>query len=172
MTLRNKEILILTSCSAKKKKSPKRMKAIDLYNGDLFNLVTKFVKRNNFAFRIISAKYGLISPGEEIEYYNKKIENNEDIQKLQELVNPKLNKLLNNYDKILLIMGEDYKKILDPLKNDKFIYFFTKRGLGGYLSLMTQLLKLEEKILYKLIFENKIITIETLKNLSNSFKHF
>ena len=77
MTLKNKEILILTSCSAKKKKTPERMKAIDLYNGDLFNLVKKFVKRNNFTFRIISAKYGLISPDEEIEYYNKKIENNE-----------------------------------------------------------------------------------------------
>ena len=172
MILKNKEILILTSCSAKKKKTPERMKANDLYNGDLFNLVKKFAKRNNFTFRIISAKYGLISPDEDIEYYNKTIENNEDIQQLQELVNPKLNKLLNNYDKILLIMGEDYKKILDPLKNDKFIYFFDKRGLGGYLSLMTQLLKLEEKILYKLIFENKIITIETIKNLSNNIKDF
>lgn len=172
MILKNKEILILTSCSAKKKKTPERMRAIDLYNGDLFNLVKKFVKRNKFTFRIISAKYGLISPDEEIEYYNKKIENNEDIKKLQKLVNPKLNKLINNYDMILVIMGEDYKKIIDPLKNDKFIYFFDKRGLGGYLSLMTLLLKLEDNVLYKLILENKIITVETINNLSNNFKHF
>ncbi len=172
MMLKNKKILILTSCSAKKKKNSKRMKAIDLYNGDLFNLVKKFVKRNNFTFRIISAKYGLISPDEEIEYYNKRIENNEDLQKLQKLVNPKLNKAINSYDKILIIMGEAYKKILDPIKSDKFIYFFDKRGLGGYLSLMSQLLKLEEKILYKLIFENNIINIETIKKLSNNFRHF
>ena len=56
MTLKNKEILVLTSCSAKKKKNSKRMKAIDLYNGDLFNLVKKFVKIHNFNFRTSADK--------------------------------------------------------------------------------------------------------------------
>ena len=163
MAVMNKKILVLTSCSAKKKRNSKRMKAIELYDGDLFKLVKKFVTRYKFDLKIVSAKYGLISSEEKIEYYNKIIKDKNDIEKLKELVNPKLKKIVKDYLKVLIIMGEDYKKIIEPIKNEKFVYFFDKRGLGGYLSLMSQILKMKENDLFKLLFEEKTITINLIK---------
>ncbi|MHA1280971.1 MAG: DUF6884 domain-containing protein [Promethearchaeota archaeon] len=170
-----KKILVLTSCSYKKKKG--KMKAIDLYQGDFFKLVKKFAFLNNFDIQIISAKYGLLTPNSIIENYDKKLKDKEDIIRLRNLVEPRLRILIKkkNYDKILVFMGEDYKKVIEPLlktENVKFIIFFDKRGLGGYLSLMKTLLKLNKGKLLKLIFnqDNKIITINTIEKYLNNYK--
>ncbi len=167
----NKKILVITSCSAEKVKKKIKEKAINLYQGDFFKKVKKFVNLNDFDFRIISAKYGLLSPEEKILSYNKKIEKKEDIIKLREKINPKLNKLIDNYDKILLIMGKNYRNIIEPITNKKYVYFYDKRGLGGYKSLMKYLIKYQKKDLYKLIFEHKknIITMDLLKQYNNKF---
>lgn len=164
MPIYNKKILVITSCSAKKKKES--MKAIDLYDGDFFRKVKKFVKLHNFDLRIISAKYGLLSPDDEIPPYNEKIKNSDDIVILQKKVFPKLRNIINKYDKILILMGEDYKNIIKPISNENFIYFFDNRGLGGYKSLLTHLLKMERRNLFKLLFyqNEKIITVDLINN--------
>ncbi len=163
MTIKSKKILVITSCSAKKNKISKPIKAINLYNGNLFNFVKKFARIHDFDLRIISAKYGLIHSEEKINFYDKKIENSKDIQHLQKIVIPKLKTIIKNYKRILIIMGDDYKKIINPVRSEKFVYSFDKRGLGGYLSLMSKLLTLEEKILHKLILKNKTISIEIIE---------
>lgn len=166
MSLNNKKILVIASCSAKKKRISKPIKAIDLYQGDFFKKVKKFAFLNQCDLNIISAKYGLITSDKEINYYDAKIKNNDDIENLKPKVIPKLNHLINNYDKILLLMGKDYNKIIESVINEKFIHFFDKRGLGGYLSLMNDLLQLNQKQLYKLLFEQKSnpITAKLIKS--------
>jgi len=172
MPINNKKVLVITSCSAKKKKES--MKAIDLYEGDFFKKVKKFVKLHNFDFRIISAKYGLLSPDDEIPPYNEKIKNSDDIVILQKKIIPKLYNIINKYDKILILMGEDYKNIIKPISNENFIYFFDNRGLGGYKSLLTHLIKMERKNLSKLLFyqKEKIITVDLIKKYNNNYKTF
>jgi len=172
MSIKNKKILVLTSCSAKKKKISKPIKARYLYEGVFFKKVKKFATQNNFDLRIISAKYGLISPEILIDYYDIKIKNNNDIENLKKKVIPELKKIINNYDKILLLMGEDYKKVVEPLSNERFIYFFDKKGLGGYKSLINSLLTLKEKFLLKLFFEEKekIVTIDIVNKFRPRFK--
>jgi len=172
MSLNNKKILIITSCSAKKKRFSKAVKAIDLYQGNFFKKVKKFAHLNQFDLNIISAKYGLITSDKEINYYNVKIKNNDDIESLRSKVIPKLNALIDNYDKILILMGSDYKKIIESVVNEKFILFFDKRGLGGYLSLMKYLLHLNQEQLFKLLFEqkNNPITTKLIKSYNYEFK--
>ena len=78
--------------------------------------------------------------------------------------------LIKNYDKILLLMGSDYKKIIESVVNEKFIQFFDKRGLGGYLSLMNDLLQLNQEQLNKLLFKQKISSITT-KLIKSKYKY-
>ena len=172
MSLNNKKILVITSCSAKKNRVSKPMRAIDLYQGDFFKKVNKFALLNQFDLNIISAKYGLITSDKKINYYNAKLKNTDDIENLKPKVIPKLNDIINNYDKILLLMGNDYKRIIEPVVNEKFINFFDKRGLGGYLSLMNDLLQLNHVQLYKVLFEqnNTPITVKLIKSYKFKYK--
>jgi len=169
MSLNNKKILIITSCSAKKKRISKPLRAIDLYQGNFFKKVKKFALLNHFELNIISAKYGLLAPDKEINYYDMKIKNNDDIENLKPKVIPKLKNLIKNYDKILLLMGSDYKKIIESVVNEKFIQFFDKRGLGGYLSLMNELLQLNQEQLNKLLFKQNLSPI-TAKLIKSKYK--
>jgi len=171
MSSKNKRILVITSCSAKKRSGSEPIKAIKLYNGGFFNQVKKFVKVHKFDLKIISAKYGLLSTEEIITEYNIRIKNNDDILKLQEKVIPKLKEIISNYDKILIFMGENYRKVIEPIKDERFLYFFDKRGLGGYKSLMTHLLKMYNKDLVKLLVQDKykVITIDIIKEIFHNF---
>ena len=166
MSLKDKKILVLTSCSLKKRKSKEPLKANELYKGDFFMKVRDFAFKYDFDLKIISAKYALIDSDEKISFYNVRIKNQEDIERLRKMVGPKIKKIEPLYDKILLIMGEDYKKIIEPFRNDKFLNFFDNRGLGGYKALMKDLLSLTERNLYKLLFSqnNKEINNLMVKN--------
>ncbi|MHA1232446.1 MAG: DUF6884 domain-containing protein [Candidatus Helarchaeota archaeon] len=169
---KKRKVLVITSCSKKKRNNAKNIRAIDLYEGDFFRLVVKFAKYNNFDLKIISSKYGLINPEDKISSYNMIIKSNESIQKLRERVIPKLKNIIKNYDKILLLLGANYRKVIEPIMTDKFITFFDKRGLGGYKSLINFLLKLNKKDLYKLIYKEwkDPLTINKIKNICIKYK--
>ena len=172
MSTIDKKILVITSCSAKKKDSKKPIKAINLYEGDFFKKVKKFALSNNFYLLILSAKYGILQPDDKILPYNKQIKNENDISALKEGLSSDLGNFLEEYDRILILMGEKYKKVLQEHKNSKFLEFFDKRGLGGYKSLMNKLLKMEQKKLLSLIFKKEVhvITIDLLNNLELKFE--
>ena len=68
----NKERLLILSCSQRKKLE--RAKAIDLYDGQAFRVVRKYLKtKDGVEIKILSAKYGLISQDEVIDTYNQKM---------------------------------------------------------------------------------------------------
>ena len=171
MSIQNKKILVLTSCSLKKKKTKSAIAAKELYKGDFFKKVKNFASLNNFDLKIISAKYGLVDSNDFISYYDLQIKRKSDIENLRKIVIPKMEKIIPLYDKILVIMGENYKKIvMSP--SDKFLFFYDNRGLGGYKALMNDLLLLNEKKLYKLLFnqDTKQIDINYINFFLLKFK--
>jgi len=135
------KILFIVGCS--KKKLSHSAPAKDFYQGQLFKMVKKLVTQNNFDYRALSGKYGLLSPDEMVTPYDQKIENSkESIKAIRDLTLPKLSKILPEYDSIILIMGKTYRKVIEPLINHKFIVIVDKRGIFGYLSIISKYLKL------------------------------
>jgi len=112
------EILVITSCSKKKLKH--KAKAEDLYQGVLFKTVKDFVKRKNYDWVIISAKYGLVLPQQNIQPYDKQLKTKKDIEEIRDNVISKLKAILPIYDKVIVICGKRYREVIEPLFDDKF----------------------------------------------------
>ncbi|MBN2157710.1 MAG: peroxide stress protein YaaA [Candidatus Lokiarchaeota archaeon] len=154
------KIMILTSCS--KSKLDRSSKAIELYQGQLFKMIVKLSRKIDAKLKILSAKYGLIDSDDVIEPYEKRIETMQDILRLKSATNDQFEKYLQNYDKILVIMGKKYRKVVeDYLDHPKVVIAIDKRGIGGYLQLISTLLKKEPKRLIEIISKQKVIELPT-----------
>ena len=73
-----------TYCSANKHYSETLVPAIKLYNSNRIAKVFEAAKQSNTVFLILSGKYGMIDPNEEISYYDhllaaSEIENHSDL---------------------------------------------------------------------------------------------
>ncbi len=123
--------LIILACSQKKGQKP--VAARDLYLGSLFKLGRKFAEVHHFDYVIISAKYGLLSPEQVIAPYDQRIANMGDVRRIREMVLAPLGELFSQYEKIIVIGGNLYRKVLEPLKSDKFEEISDSRGIGGIL---------------------------------------
>jgi len=130
-----KKTIIITSCSKKKDTSKKKIESYKRYTGQIFNLTTKFAEDNNYDLLIISAKYGLLHPEEKIYKYDQKLQNEKQVLELKPKVIPKLKKILKqeSYERIIVIMGELYRKIIEEIYDDRFIVLESKNGLFDYL---------------------------------------
>jgi hypothetical protein len=126
-----RKTLVILACS--QKKGPKPMPARDLYLGSLFKLGRKYAEVNHFDYIIISAKHGLLRPEEIIAPYDQRIANLNDVRRIRELVLPSLQEILPQYEKIIVIGGNLYRKVLEPLKSDRFEEISDSRGIGGIL---------------------------------------
>ena len=133
--LNNKKVLIIAACSATKlgSTSDTKAKAKDMYQGRLFRLTRKLAEKNNWPYVIISAKYGLLLPDDEIEGYEKFLKNKKDVEEIKPKVIPKLKEIIKDYDIILGIVGGQYKKVIEELVDDKFI-FIKSKGYGDLCS--------------------------------------
>ena len=143
------KILILAGCSQKKLNYPAPV--IELNQGQLFRGIKKLARSNNFDLKILSGKYGLLDSNEIISPYNQKIRTKKDILRIRRKIFPKMLKTIERYDLIIVVMGKNYREVIEPLFNEKFIIIYDKRGIGGYLSLISKF--------------NKIPTIQLLKEL-------
>jgi hypothetical protein len=124
-------VLIITECSKQKlgyNSSVKKM-AKDMYRGRLFKAVRKFCERMEFDYVIISAKHGLIFPEQIIEGYEKEIQTNKDVENIRSVVEGKLKLILEKYDKIIVVAGEKYRRVLQGVWDDRFISVRSK-GYG------------------------------------------
>ena len=134
------KVLVLAGCSQKKLDYP--APAIELNQGQLFRGIKKLSISNNFDLKILSGKYGLLESNEVIAPYNQKIRTKKDILRIRRKIFPKMLKTIERYDLIIIIMGKNYREVVEPLFNDKFIIIYDKRGIGGYLSLISRFNKL------------------------------
>jgi len=141
------KILVLTGCSQRKLCYP--APAIELNQGQLFRGIKKLARSNNFDLKILSGKYGLLDSNEIISPYNQKISTKKDILRIRRKSFPKLFRAIERYDLIIVIMGKNYREVIEPVFNDKFIVIYDKRGIGGYLSLISRFNKLHTTQLLK-----------------------
>jgi len=110
--------LLVQSCSATKKDAQNPVKALDLYDGYFFRIIKKAVRAGRFKpdldIIIISAKYGVVEPEDEIEYYDRRM----DTKRAETLntdvvaaITDKVEK--NRYEKVWVNMGNDYLPAID-----------------------------------------------------------
>lgn len=112
--------IVLISCVSKK--LDHRSKAEDIYVSPLFKKNLKYAKSlNPDEIFILSAKYGLLSLEEEIDPYEKTLNNMHipEIREWADLVLDQLNKVSDlNGDEFVFLAGDKYRKFLIPhIKN-------------------------------------------------------
>ncbi|MGF1692555.1 DUF6884 domain-containing protein [Photobacterium kagoshimensis] len=108
--------IFLISCVSKKKDI--QCMASELYISPLFKLNYEFATKQNPAeIYILSAEYGLVTPYEQIEPYDKTLNNmkNHEIQLWADKVLHSLKKLQNiDNCKFIILAGERYRRHLTP----------------------------------------------------------
>jgi len=140
--------LVITSCSKEKLDHPAPAK--DLYVGTLFRLVRQYAERNQYDLRIISAKYGLVTPDQKLEPYDLQIQNTGDVDRVQKLALPELHKIWGEYGRVVVIMGKQYRKVINPILKHQVPWarqphvmvtmVVDERGIGGLLQRVKMLL--------------------------------
>jgi hypothetical protein len=105
--------LLITSCSATKLDHPAPAK--QLYCGDIFKKSLQLAQQNGWDVRIVSAKHGMVTPDTVLEPYDLKMQGMAVRSAIQPQVMAEAQKLFPLYDKVVLIMGAEYRKLFDPL---------------------------------------------------------
>ena len=106
--------LFLVSCVKTKLQQP--AKAQDLYVSDWFRKARAYVEREGGAWRILSAKYGLVDPEEVLPPYEKTLttmraaERRAWAAKVLEALEP----CLADIDTLVFLAGERYREFLEP----------------------------------------------------------
>lgn len=121
--------IVLISCSSKKLSHKAR--ARELYSSPLFRLNLQYaLSLNPDNIYILSAKYFLLNPDEEIEPYNKTLNNmsQEERQEWAKTIISQLEKLADlDNDLFIFLAGKNYYEYLIPkMKN----YELPLKGLG------------------------------------------
>ncbi len=137
------KICMIIGCSKKKLTewiSPHGKKkyiipAIELNQGQLFRSLKDLGEKMEIDIKILSGKYGLMDPDDFVKPYNQKIETKSDINSMRIKIKERISEIKRKYDKIIVFMGGNYRKVVEPYYNHKFRVIFDKRGIGGYLSL-------------------------------------
>lgn len=132
------KVLVITGCTKNKCDIPEDalIPANELYQGTLFKKVKTFCELRGYEYKIISAKYGLLDPNDEIQKYDKVLKNKRDIEAIKPLVEHDLKKILNNYDTILIIAGKNYRELLSDLIDERFV-ILKSRGIGDMVHIVS-----------------------------------
>jgi hypothetical protein len=124
------KILLVISCSKSKLGYPAPAKTF--YTGQLFRSLVKLARQNQWDVLILSGKFGLIPLTKQIEPYDQKIETEQDISRIRKQALPLLREKVPHYDKILVLMGKTYRKVIKPAVNHKYIVIHHRKGIFGY----------------------------------------
>ena len=145
--LKDKRVLVIAACSQTKKGSTSdvKAKAKDMYQGRLFKLTRKLSEQQGWKYVIISAKYGLLFPDEEIEGYEKFLKTKKNAEEIKPKVIPKLQKIIPNYDFILVIAGKNYREVVKELIDDRFI-FIKSKGYGDLCSKVISVISRQKEL--------------------------
>ena len=127
-----KEKLLIMACGKSKTKTPGR--AIDVYMGQSFGMVKKYLEKNNHIdIKIISAKYGILDYHDTIWPYDVKM-NKLNSSIYRETYNDYLTELAVNYENVFVIGGKNYRSILPP----EYLDSCAKGKIGEQLSQLKQ----------------------------------
>ena len=129
--------LLVQSCSATKESVNKPVPALDLYDGYFFRIIKKARRTGCFQpgldIIIISAKYGVVEPDDEITYYDQRM-NTERAEELNaDVVSAIAGKVdTNEYKKVWINLGKDYLPAVDGLQDavDVPVSYIEGNGIG------------------------------------------
>lgn len=127
--LLDRHSLVVVECGNKKvsKTYAKRTKAKNMYLGRFFSMTKKICEKFRIDYVILSAKYGILSPNDIIYGYDKSIRTKNDIKRLQKFIESRFSSLIKQYDLIFVVAYGNYRKVLTPFLNQKFLFFGKKR---------------------------------------------
>lgn len=105
--------LLVQSCSATKEPADTPVQALDLYDGYFFRIIKKAVRANRFQpgldIIIISAKYGVVEPDDEISYYDQRMDTERARELNDEIIDTIASKITEyGYEKVWINLGKDY----------------------------------------------------------------
>lgn len=110
--------LLVQSCSARKQEVEQPVPALELYDGYFYRIIKNSAHYQegtpDVDLRIISAKHGLLRPGEPIGYYEQQM-NTERAQQLRESIVPALRETVqeNEYDRVVINLGKEYQQAIE-----------------------------------------------------------
>ncbi|EJG06163.1 hypothetical protein Metli_0187 [Methanofollis liminatans DSM 4140] len=124
-------VLVITGCTKNKCEigENRKVAAKDLYTGTLFTKVRAFCEGMGYDYRIISAKYGILSPEDQITTYEKVLKSRADADQIRPSVEAGLKPILDMYDTILVIAGVQYRDVLKHIIDERFV-FLKAKGIG------------------------------------------
>lgn len=121
--------VVLISCVSTK--LPRKAKAKDLYISPLFKMNFAYAQSlQPDAIYILSAKYGLVHPDQEIDTYNETLNTMKSIQVKDwalDVIDQAHGKIDFRNDEIIFLAGDKYRKFLQPLSRNARV---PMEGLG------------------------------------------
>jgi hypothetical protein len=132
-----KNVLIITSCTKSKLGYDDSVSSFaeDMYQGELFKKVRNYAEAMHFDYVIISAKYGVLHPLDTTKGYEMQLKTRLDGEKIRPDVERKLQAMISPYDKIVVIAGENYRRVLKNILDERFVFIKT-RGIGDLVSIV------------------------------------
>lgn len=137
------KILFLAGCSKSKLDHPAI--ARELFTGQLFRMILKLVKKLEIDMKIISGKHEILDLNQLIEPYDLKIITKGDIIRIKRKIFAQLIDLYTEYEKIIILLGSNYRKAISPIIDAKSHVITHKKGLFGYISLISRWNKMSDK---------------------------
>jgi hypothetical protein len=112
MPVEKVETICLVSCVAAKRTTPAPAK--DLYESDWFIRARAYAQSVGSCWFILSAKYGLVNPGEMIEPYEMTLNTMgvAERQKWARLVQGQMDQCMPDADRIVILAGQRYREFL------------------------------------------------------------
>lgn len=110
----------LVSCVGKKLNHEACAK--DLYDSTLFRLARRYVEKRSGTWFILSAKYGLVAPGERIAPYDQTLNDMKiaDRRAWACSVTRQMNTEIGQCDRCVILAGNRYREFLMDYLNDRF----------------------------------------------------
>jgi hypothetical protein len=146
--------LLVQSCSKSKNEADGPISAIELYSGYFFKIIKKSIREDtenaNIDMCILSAKYGIVDPSEQIPAYDQRM----DAERAREIgpeVRDELRRRITNngYKNIVINVGKDYRRALSGFDNGLNVntYMIEGDGIGTKGKALKQFLRGDQSAL-------------------------
>ena len=129
--------LLIQSCSATKRDAENPVQALDLYNGYFFKIIKKAVRAGRFSSKfdilIISAKYGVLDPDDEIEYYDQRMDSERARELNAEVVAGIADRVEEHeYERVWINLAKDYLPAVDGVESavENPVEYIEGSGIG------------------------------------------
>lgn len=128
--------LLVQACSKSKNHPPASTSALDLYTGYFFSIIKKAMREGEFDSSIdvciLSAEHGLIDATDDIEWYDRKMDRDRARDLAPQVRKSLQNRAAGDYDRIVVNVGEMYRRALDGIESeiDTQVHYIEGKGIG------------------------------------------